>query len=118
VPFALPPADEAHYHLHSHFHGRTHDSAGPTYTQRLAAFVANKAKILAHNKAEAAGQAAGHTLELNHFADWSRDEFDQVMLPLKWKRDHGFEVQKVSSSALCVPNINTSSAGNPSSHVF
>lgn len=100
-PGRLPrPADEAHYHLHSLFHGRTHDSAD-TYTQRLAAFVANKAKVLAHNKAEAAARAAGHTLELNHFADWSRDEFDRVMLPLKWKRDHGFEVPKVGSGATC-----------------
>lgn len=116
------PADEAHYHLHSHMHGRQHDST-TTYQQRLAAFAANKAEILSHNKQVAAatagataaagggsgsGQiqarksegvtasdAVGHTLELNHFADWSRDDFDRVMLPLKWKRDHGFEVQKV-----------------------
>jgi len=124
VPAA--PADEAHYHLHSHMTGRQHDSI-TTYQQRLTAFAANKAKILSHNKQVAAAAAAattgatgsvgvggqdparksegvtaseavGHTLELNHFADFSRDEFDRVMLPLKWKRDHGFEVQKVSNA--------------------
>lgn len=94
-------ADEAHYHLHSHMHGRQHDST-QSYTQRLTAFAANKAKILAHNKQVAAGgdtaAATTHTLELNHFADWSRDEFDRVMLPLKWRRDHGYQVQKVWAS--------------------
>lgn len=68
--------------------------------QRLDAFRANKDKIMAHNKQAASAPAAGdegpsHTLGLNHFADWSREEFDRVMLPLKWKRDHGYEVQKV-----------------------
>lgn len=96
-------ADEAHYALHCHFHGTSHDSTS-TYKQRLDTFRTNKAKIMAHNKhaastaapATAAGaEGLSHTLELNHFADRSREEFDRVMLPLKWKRDHGFEVQKV-----------------------
>jgi hypothetical protein len=109
---------EAHYHLHSHFHGRQHDSTS-TYTQRLQVFTANKAKVLAHNKKVAAAAAAagspaaaaagspaaaaaagGHTLELNHFADMSREEFDRVMLPLKWRRDHGFQVQRVNAAVL------------------
>lgn len=87
-------ADEAHYHLHCHFHGTSHDSTS-TYMQRLGAFKSNKAKIMTHNKNAAAAAEGSQTLELNHFADWSREEFDRVMLPLKWKRDHGFEAQKV-----------------------
>lgn len=87
-------ADEAHYHLHCHFHGTSHDST-TTYQQRLDAFKSSKAKIMTHNKKTATASAGSQTLELNHFADWSRDEFDRVMLPLKWKRDHGYEVQKV-----------------------
>jgi hypothetical protein len=97
MPVCFGAADEAHYHLHCQFHGKTHDSPD-TYTQRLTAFRVNKAKILAHNKKATAASgdgATGHTLELNHFADWSRDDFDRVMLPLKWKRDHGYELQKV-----------------------
>jgi hypothetical protein len=91
------PADEAHYHLHCHFHGTSHDST-TTYTQRLNTFKSSKAKILTHNQKAATASAGSQTLELNHFADWSREEFDRVMLPLKWKRDHGYEVQKVGGS--------------------
>ncbi len=36
-----------------------------------------------------------YSLELNKFADWSREEFERVMLPNKWKRDHGLRVEKV-----------------------
>jgi hypothetical protein len=87
-------ADEAHYHLHCHFHGTSHDST-TTYKQRLDTFKSSKAKIMTHNKKAATATAGSQTLELNHFADWSREKFDRVMLPLKWKRDHGYEVQKV-----------------------
>jgi uncharacterized protein YchJ len=132
LPLLCSPccADEAHYHLHCQHHDRTHHSASD-YRTRLSAFVANKAKILAHNK-QASQQAAaaatglakvlstlraavglsagksevvgrgdvtGHTLKLNQFADWSREEFDRVMLPRKWQQDHGYQVQTVGAPA-------------------
>jgi hypothetical protein len=87
VPFV---ADEAHYHGWSTVHSRTHTSSH-SYLQRLANFKATLAKVAAHNSkaASSAADAASHTLKVNHFADWSREEFDRVMLPKKWQREHG-----------------------------
>lgn len=82
--------DEAHYHGWSAVHGREHGSSN-SYQQRLAAFKATLAKVTSHNSKAASGaaDAPGHTLKVNHFADWQREEFDRVMLPKKWKREHG-----------------------------
>lgn len=48
-------------------------------------------QVHAHNLAVARGgpDAPTHCLRLNRFADWSKDEFDRVMLPKKWAREHG-----------------------------
>ncbi|KAF6265677.1 hypothetical protein COO60DRAFT_1697673 [Scenedesmus sp. NREL 46B-D3] len=94
--FALLPGshrehkDEAHYHAWSHQHRRQHPDT-PSYLQRLANFKSTLAKVALHNSKAASGaaDAPGHTLKVNHFADWSREEFDRVMLPKKWKREHG-----------------------------
>ncbi|KAF8061334.1 cfaD [Scenedesmus sp. PABB004] len=84
--------DEAHYASWSLLHGREHADAAE-YRARLSAFAGTKARVLAHNRAAAAGGTAGgapgHTLALNRFADWRREEFDRVMLPKKWKRERG-----------------------------
>jgi hypothetical protein len=59
--------------------------------ERLTIFKATLQKIASHNSKAASGAADAprHTLKVNHFADWSREEFDRVMLPKKWKREHG-----------------------------
>jgi hypothetical protein len=82
--------DEAHYHGWSTVHSREHSSTH-SYLQRLANFKTTLAKVLSHNNKAASGAADAprHTLKVNHFADWSREEFDRVMLPKKWKREHG-----------------------------
>jgi len=80
----------------------------------LATFTANKAKVMAHNIKVAAAasragnadaDAPGHTLKLNQFSDWRREEFDRVMLPKKWKRDHGQQDPQQVSSAGRVPAV-------------
>ena len=107
-----PSADEAHYHLWSIFHGQDHECPH-TYQKRLSKFLATKAKVVAHNtKATAAATGAGagatskaatedeeagsYSLGLTRFADWDREEFDRVMLPKKWRRDHVIPEKKVS----------------------
>jgi Cathepsin propeptide inhibitor domain (I29) len=84
------PPDEAHYHAWSEVHSRNHGSTSE-FSARLSAFTAAKARIMAHNAAAASGgpDAPAHTLALNRFADWSREEFDRVMLPKKWRRERG-----------------------------
>jgi len=176
IPPPVAAADEAHYHLWSAIHKRTHSSIGD-YASRLSNFLRSKAAVLAHNLAHAsqeagttrlrllpllppAGGAApsahlagcmlaglphargsciateehaasgdacmsvcmrrlqfhqrqqpalsqlisaacgtadapGYSLKLNHFADMDRDEFDRVMLPRKWRRSHGQDVNRV-----------------------
>eukprot|EP00879_Flechtneria_rotunda_P020025 GHRR01021053.1.p1 GENE.GHRR01021053.1~~GHRR01021053.1.p1 ORF type:complete len:405 (+),score=139.61 GHRR01021053.1:1350-2564(+) len=112
--------DEAHYHSWCMFHDRQHTST-TSYLNRLATFTANKAKILQHNQqvakaaaSAAAGGAAGgvastkmdaadapsHILGLNHFSDWSREQFDRVMLPNKWRRERGFQNKQKQSHPL------------------
>jgi hypothetical protein len=85
-----------------------------TYLDRLATFTANKAKVMAHNIKVAAAasragnadaDAPGHTLKLNQFADWRREEFDRVMLPKKWKRDHSQQDPQQVSSASRMPAV-------------
>lgn len=80
-------------------HNKRATSSGAQKPQSSAATQTAKAASAATGgpeKSESEGVGVvSHTLELNHFADWDRDEFDRVMLPLKWRRDHGYEVQKV-----------------------
>jgi hypothetical protein len=87
---SLHHTDEAHYHGWSHFHNRQHPDTA-SFMQRLSNFKTTLQKIASHNSKAASGAAGapGHTLKVNHFADWSREEFDRVMLPKKWKREHG-----------------------------
>lgn len=107
-------ADAAHYHAWSTQLGRVHDSFDQ-YAARLNAFINNKAKIHTHNAAVAKAAAPGsssaqsvsHKLALNHFADWPREAFDRVMLPRKWKRDHGVPVTQVCLIS-CVPTLGSS----------
>ena len=55
-------------------------------------------QIAAHNAAYARGGpgAPSHKLRLNRFADWSRGEFDRVMLPNKARRARGGVAARVS----------------------
>eukprot|EP00775_Hariotina_reticulata_P009003 gene9003-9176_t len=52
-----------------------------THNIKVAAAVASRG--------DADADTPRHTLKLNQFSDWRREEFDRVMLPKKWKRYHG-----------------------------
>ncbi|GBF93582.1 hypothetical protein Rsub_06302 [Raphidocelis subcapitata] len=83
---ALPAAhlegrDRAHYVAFSRQQGREHE--GPEdFARRAAAFGENKARIDAHNAAVVRGgpDAPTHTLALNRFGDWTREEREGALL--------------------------------------
>ncbi|KAI8474230.1 MAG: cysteine proteinase [Monoraphidium minutum] len=120
LPGALPAnRDGAHYFGFSLQAGRQHRD-GPDYAARLQAFAANKARIAAHNAAAAAGNpgAPTHTLALNRFADWSRAEFERVMLPNKMRRMVGVSQPPRAQGTPLAPVFNkTMTKGQLPTHV-
>jgi cathepsin L len=70
-------------------HGRVHGSP-EEYARRLGIYRANVEFISRHN----AQNSKSHTLAVNHFADWSEEEFLSIMLP-----SHGKYVQRPEHSS-------------------
>jgi len=66
--------------LSSHGRGRRHASLRE-YNARLEVFSANAAMITAHN-----AENKSYTMAMNKFGDWTREEFQAIMLPKKQQR--------------------------------
>ncbi|EIE25566.1 cysteine proteinase [Coccomyxa subellipsoidea C-169] len=62
-------------------HGRRHRSA-EEYEGRRQVYQENKAKVAQWND-----RSDAHKLDVNHFADWTQEEFEAVMLPTKGRKE-------------------------------